>query len=144
MVWGHCAFHWGPYFGESVCGGCGICSEIRLYRAQNNYFATDHIFALGTEKIIQQQSTQNLQKEHDYYSCTDLHVSFFQACAPLYQWSTYGLSEREPVGTCFLKKGNSIVEYSPCRSSTYMITALYLWLLMPLLGHNQQTPIEMS
>uniref|UniRef100_A0A8C1DHK4 Integrin, alpha V n=1 Tax=Cyprinus carpio carpio TaxID=630221 RepID=A0A8C1DHK4_CYPCA len=44
------------------------------------------------------------------------------ACAPLYQWSTYGLSEREPVGTCFLKKGNSIVEYSPCRSSTYMIT----------------------
>uniref|UniRef100_A0A8C1DLG7 Integrin, alpha V n=1 Tax=Cyprinus carpio carpio TaxID=630221 RepID=A0A8C1DLG7_CYPCA len=40
------------------------------------------------------------------------------ACAPLYQWSTYGLSEREPVGTCFLKKGNSIVEYSPCRSNS--------------------------
>uniref|UniRef100_A0A672NER8 Uncharacterized protein n=1 Tax=Sinocyclocheilus grahami TaxID=75366 RepID=A0A672NER8_SINGR len=39
------------------------------------------------------------------------------ACAPLYQWSTYGFSEREPVGTCFLKKGNDIVEYSPCRSS---------------------------
>ncbi|CAL9689839.1 unnamed protein product [Knipowitschia caucasica] len=39
------------------------------------------------------------------------------ACAPLYQWSTYGISEREPVGTCFLKKGQSIVEYSPCRSS---------------------------
>uniref|UniRef100_A0A9J7YNR5 Integrin, alpha V n=1 Tax=Cyprinus carpio carpio TaxID=630221 RepID=A0A9J7YNR5_CYPCA len=39
------------------------------------------------------------------------------ACAPLYQWSTYGLSEREPVGTCYLKKGNNIVEYSPCRSS---------------------------
>uniref|UniRef100_A0A9J7Y2Q3 Integrin, alpha V n=1 Tax=Cyprinus carpio carpio TaxID=630221 RepID=A0A9J7Y2Q3_CYPCA len=38
------------------------------------------------------------------------------ACAPLYQWSTYGLSEREPVGTCYLKKGNNIVEYSPCRS----------------------------
>uniref|UniRef100_A0AAY4EPE1 Integrin alpha-2 domain-containing protein n=1 Tax=Denticeps clupeoides TaxID=299321 RepID=A0AAY4EPE1_9TELE len=38
------------------------------------------------------------------------------ACAPLYQWSTYGLSEREPVGTCYLKKGGNIVEYSPCRS----------------------------
>ncbi|XP_048834003.1 integrin alpha-V isoform X2 [Brienomyrus brachyistius] len=39
------------------------------------------------------------------------------ACAPLYQWSTLGLSEREPVGTCFLKKGGKTVEYSPCRSA---------------------------
>ncbi|KAF3694346.1 Integrin alpha-V Vitronectin receptor subunit alpha [Channa argus] len=39
------------------------------------------------------------------------------ACAPLYQWSTFGVSEREPVGTCYLKKGNTVVEYSPCRSS---------------------------
>ncbi|KAM6978134.1 integrin alpha-V [Tautogolabrus adspersus] len=39
------------------------------------------------------------------------------ACAPLYQWSTFGVSEREPVGTCFLKKGDVVVEYSPCRSS---------------------------
>lgn len=39
------------------------------------------------------------------------------ACAPLYQWSTFGVSEREPVGTCFLKKGDTVVEYSPCRSS---------------------------
>ncbi|KAM8857935.1 integrin alpha-V [Synchiropus picturatus] len=39
------------------------------------------------------------------------------ACAPLYQWSTFGISEREPVGTCFLKKGSEIVEYSPCRSN---------------------------
>ncbi|XP_078142361.1 integrin alpha-V [Centroberyx gerrardi] len=39
------------------------------------------------------------------------------ACAPLYQWSTFGFSEREPVGTCFLKKGTSVVEYSPCRST---------------------------
>ncbi|KAM9709891.1 integrin alpha-V [Menidia menidia] len=39
------------------------------------------------------------------------------ACAPLYQWSTFGFSEREPVGTCFLKKGNTVVEYSPCRTS---------------------------
>uniref|UniRef100_A0A3Q3NBL0 Integrin, alpha V n=1 Tax=Labrus bergylta TaxID=56723 RepID=A0A3Q3NBL0_9LABR len=39
------------------------------------------------------------------------------ACAPLYQWSTYGVSEREPVGTCFLKKGDAVVEYSPCRST---------------------------
>ncbi|XP_076858256.1 integrin alpha-V [Brachyhypopomus gauderio] len=38
------------------------------------------------------------------------------ACAPLYQWSTYGLKEREPVGTCYLKKGSTVVEYSPCRS----------------------------
>ncbi|XP_062258166.1 integrin alpha-V [Platichthys flesus] len=38
------------------------------------------------------------------------------ACAPLYQWSTFGVSEREPVGTCYLKKGVTVVEYSPCRS----------------------------
>ncbi|XP_033473178.1 integrin alpha-V [Epinephelus lanceolatus] len=38
------------------------------------------------------------------------------ACAPLYQWSTFGVSEREPVGTCYLKKGSTVVEYSPCRS----------------------------
>uniref|UniRef100_A0A8P4K2P2 Integrin alpha-V n=1 Tax=Dicentrarchus labrax TaxID=13489 RepID=A0A8P4K2P2_DICLA len=38
------------------------------------------------------------------------------ACAPLYQWSTFGVSEREPVGTCYLKKGSKVVEYSPCRS----------------------------
>ncbi|XP_037395176.1 integrin alpha-V [Pygocentrus nattereri] len=40
------------------------------------------------------------------------------ACAPLYQWSTYGYKEREPVGTCFLKKGSTVVEYSPCRSGS--------------------------
>uniref|UniRef100_A0A8C5H9M3 Integrin alpha-2 domain-containing protein n=1 Tax=Gouania willdenowi TaxID=441366 RepID=A0A8C5H9M3_GOUWI len=40
------------------------------------------------------------------------------ACAPLYQWSTYSVSEREPVGTCYLMKDNKVVEYSPCRSST--------------------------
>ncbi|KAM9346976.1 integrin alpha-V [Symphorus nematophorus] len=39
------------------------------------------------------------------------------ACAPLYQWSTFGVSEREPVGTCYLKKGDITVEYSPCRSN---------------------------
>ncbi|KAJ3592467.1 hypothetical protein NHX12_007594 [Muraenolepis orangiensis] len=39
------------------------------------------------------------------------------ACAPLYQWSTYSYAEREPVGTCFLKKGKEVVEYSPCRST---------------------------
>uniref|UniRef100_A0A8C6L823 Integrin, alpha V n=1 Tax=Nothobranchius furzeri TaxID=105023 RepID=A0A8C6L823_NOTFU len=38
------------------------------------------------------------------------------ACAPLYQWSTFGMSEREPVGTCYLKKGSTVVEYSPCRT----------------------------
>eukprot|EP00064_Thunnus_orientalis_P005315 superscaffoldBa00000514_g5329 len=39
------------------------------------------------------------------------------ACAPLYQWSTFGVSEREPVGTCYLKKEDKVVEYSPCRSN---------------------------
>uniref|UniRef100_A0A3Q2CKM6 Integrin, alpha V n=1 Tax=Cyprinodon variegatus TaxID=28743 RepID=A0A3Q2CKM6_CYPVA len=39
------------------------------------------------------------------------------ACAPLYQWSTFGFSDREPVGTCYLKKGGTVVEYSPCRSN---------------------------
>uniref|UniRef100_A0A8C6L5H7 Integrin, alpha V n=1 Tax=Nothobranchius furzeri TaxID=105023 RepID=A0A8C6L5H7_NOTFU len=43
----------------------------------------------------------------------------FQACAPLYQWSTFGMSEREPVGTCYLKKGSTVVEYSPCRTSGF-------------------------
>ncbi|XP_012986588.1 integrin alpha-V isoform X2 [Esox lucius] len=41
------------------------------------------------------------------------------ACAPLYQWSTYSYNEREPVGTCFFKKGEKVVEYSPCRSRAY-------------------------
>ncbi|KAI1898176.1 hypothetical protein AGOR_G00069650 [Albula goreensis] len=40
------------------------------------------------------------------------------ACAPLYQWSTFGLTEREPVGTCYLKNGGKIVEYSPCRTAS--------------------------
>uniref|UniRef100_A0A674B462 Integrin, alpha V n=1 Tax=Salmo trutta TaxID=8032 RepID=A0A674B462_SALTR len=44
------------------------------------------------------------------------HGEHILACAPLYQWSTYSMSEREPVGTCFLKKGGEVVEYSPCRS----------------------------
>ncbi|XP_055766393.1 integrin alpha-V-like [Salvelinus fontinalis] len=44
------------------------------------------------------------------------HGEHILACAPLYQWSTYSVSEREPVGTCFLKKGTEVVEYSPCRS----------------------------
>lgn len=39
------------------------------------------------------------------------------ACAPLYQWATFGVSDREPVGTCYLMKGNTVVEYSPCRSN---------------------------
>uniref|UniRef100_A0A669DYM3 Integrin, alpha V n=1 Tax=Oreochromis niloticus TaxID=8128 RepID=A0A669DYM3_ORENI len=42
------------------------------------------------------------------------------ACAPLYQWSTFGVSEREPVGTCYLKKGNQVVEYSPCRTGMFV------------------------
>ncbi|XP_028662060.2 integrin alpha-V [Erpetoichthys calabaricus] len=40
------------------------------------------------------------------------------ACAPLYQWRTFGSPEREPVGTCFLKQGNIIAEYSPCRTAS--------------------------
>ncbi|XP_029385700.1 integrin alpha-V [Echeneis naucrates] len=42
---------------------------------------------------------------------------YILACAPLYQWSTFGVSEREPVGTCYLKKEDKVVEYSPCRST---------------------------
>ncbi|KAM4626459.1 integrin alpha-V [Discoglossus pictus] len=40
------------------------------------------------------------------------------ACAPLYHWRTeMAKSEREPVGTCYLQDGATIVEYAPCRSS---------------------------
>uniref|UniRef100_A0A674B4Q8 Integrin, alpha V n=1 Tax=Salmo trutta TaxID=8032 RepID=A0A674B4Q8_SALTR len=49
------------------------------------------------------------------------HGEHILACAPLYQWSTYSMSEREPVGTCFLKKGGEVVEYSPCRSSKVVV-----------------------
>uniref|UniRef100_A0A667XI01 Integrin, alpha V n=1 Tax=Myripristis murdjan TaxID=586833 RepID=A0A667XI01_9TELE len=48
------------------------------------------------------------------------------ACAPLYQWSTFGYSEREPVGTCFLKKGGVVVEYSPCRTSQHLLLSVCL------------------
>lgn len=41
------------------------------------------------------------------------------ACAPLYHWRTeQAKQEREPVGTCYLKDGDKIVEYAPCRSTT--------------------------
>ncbi|KAG5833948.1 hypothetical protein ANANG_G00281330 [Anguilla anguilla] len=40
------------------------------------------------------------------------------ACAPLYQWSTFAFTEREPVGTCFLKTAGEVVEYSPCRTAS--------------------------
>ncbi|KAM4020089.1 integrin alpha-V isoform 1-T3 [Anomaloglossus baeobatrachus] len=40
------------------------------------------------------------------------------ACAPLYHWRTQQRKqEREPVGTCYLKSGETIVEYAPCRSN---------------------------
>ncbi|XP_075691340.1 integrin alpha-V [Rhinoderma darwinii] len=40
------------------------------------------------------------------------------ACAPLYHWRTQQRKqEREPVGTCYLKDGDTIVEYAPCRSN---------------------------
>ncbi|XP_068104405.1 integrin alpha-V [Hyperolius riggenbachi] len=40
------------------------------------------------------------------------------ACAPLYHWRTEAKPEREPVGTCYLKDGDKIVEYAPCRSNS--------------------------
>ncbi|XP_075041027.1 integrin alpha-V [Mixophyes fleayi] len=41
------------------------------------------------------------------------------ACAPLYHWRTEQTKqEREPVGTCYLKDGDQIVEYAPCRSNS--------------------------
>ncbi|KAL4635494.1 integrin alpha-V-like [Arapaima gigas] len=39
------------------------------------------------------------------------------ACAPLYQWGTFAATEREPVGTCFLRTAGQVVEYSPCRTT---------------------------
>ncbi|GCB72517.1 hypothetical protein scyTo_0002036 [Scyliorhinus torazame] len=39
------------------------------------------------------------------------------ACAPRYHWRTLGTQEREPVGTCFLADGETIVEYAPCRTT---------------------------
>ncbi|XP_066542166.1 integrin alpha-V [Hoplias malabaricus] len=56
-------------------------------------------------------------KSHQWFGATvRSDGEHILACAPLYQWSTYGLNDREPVGTCFLKKGSTVVEYSPCRS----------------------------
>uniref|UniRef100_A0A672Y8A1 Integrin, alpha V n=1 Tax=Sphaeramia orbicularis TaxID=375764 RepID=A0A672Y8A1_9TELE len=49
------------------------------------------------------------------------HGEHILACAPLYQWSTFGVSEREPVGTCYLKKGGTVVEYSPCRTRQFSL-----------------------
>ncbi|KAJ8255879.1 hypothetical protein COCON_G00197430 [Conger conger] len=43
---------------------------------------------------------------------------YILACAPLYQWSTLTFTEREPVGTCFLKSAGGVVEYSPCRTGS--------------------------
>uniref|UniRef100_A0A8C5WCC6 Integrin subunit alpha V n=1 Tax=Leptobrachium leishanense TaxID=445787 RepID=A0A8C5WCC6_9ANUR len=40
------------------------------------------------------------------------------ACAPLYHWRTEIKPEREPVGTCYLQNGDTVVEYSPCRSKS--------------------------
>uniref|UniRef100_A0A6I8SZC1 Integrin subunit alpha V n=1 Tax=Xenopus tropicalis TaxID=8364 RepID=A0A6I8SZC1_XENTR len=39
------------------------------------------------------------------------------ACAPLYHWRTEIKQEREPVGTCYLNDGITVVEYAPCRSN---------------------------
>ncbi|XP_006808628.1 integrin alpha-V-like [Neolamprologus brichardi] len=39
----------------------------------------------------------------------------YSVCSPL-PVVDLGVSEREPVGTCYLKKGNQVVEYSPCRT----------------------------
>uniref|UniRef100_A0A667X2B2 Integrin, alpha V n=1 Tax=Myripristis murdjan TaxID=586833 RepID=A0A667X2B2_9TELE len=59
------------------------------------------------------------------------------ACAPLYQWSTFGYSEREPVGTCFLKKGGVVVEYSPCRTSQHLLLSVCLSLSVCLCNNNR-------
>lgn len=56
-------------------------------------------------------------KSHQWFGATvRSDGEHILACAPLYQWTTFGLTEREPVGTCYLKKGGKIVEYSPCRT----------------------------
>lgn len=58
-----------------------------------------------------------------------------QACAPLYQWSTPKFSDRETVGTCYLKKGGKIVEYSPCRTCMYItdvLTKIAKWIFVAI------------
>ncbi|KAG5269501.1 hypothetical protein AALO_G00202750 [Alosa alosa] len=58
-------------------------------------------------------------KSHQWFGATvRSDGEHILACAPLYQWSTPKFSDREPVGTCYLKKGLKIVEYSPCRTNS--------------------------
>uniref|UniRef100_A0A674B4I5 Integrin, alpha V n=1 Tax=Salmo trutta TaxID=8032 RepID=A0A674B4I5_SALTR len=66
---------------------------------------------------VQFDNTGEYRRSYYFIDCTHEVLCLSQACAPLYQWSTYSMSEREPVGTCFLKKGGEVVEYSPCRST---------------------------
>ncbi|XP_063061164.1 integrin alpha-V-like [Engraulis encrasicolus] len=58
-------------------------------------------------------------KSHQWFGATvRSDGEHILACAPLYQWSTPKFNDREPVGTCYIKKGGQIVEYSPCRSNS--------------------------
>ncbi|XP_062408702.1 integrin alpha-V-like [Sardina pilchardus] len=64
-------------------------------------------------------ATGNEFKSHQWFGATvRSDGEHILACAPLYQWSTPKFSDREPVGTCYLKKGGKIVEYSPCRTNS--------------------------
>ncbi|CAM9389682.1 unnamed protein product [Lampetra planeri] len=60
-------------------------------------------------------------KSHQWFGATvRTHGETLLACAPLYSWRTFKSeeAEQEPVGTCFLSRGNfsSQAEYSPCRT----------------------------
>eukprot|EP00062_Callorhinchus_milii_P024044 gi/632983577/ref/XP_007908716.1/ PREDICTED: integrin alpha-5-like [Callorhinchus milii] len=62
-------------------------------------------------------------KSHQWFGATiRSHNSTILACAPRYKWRTTSeLSQREPVGSCFLSIHNfsSIVEFAPCRSGQH-------------------------
>ncbi|KAL2096083.1 hypothetical protein ACEWY4_008231 [Coilia grayii] len=58
-------------------------------------------------------------KSHQWFGATvRSDGEHILACAPLYKWSTPKFNDLEPVGTCYIKKGGKIVEYSPCRTNS--------------------------
>ncbi|XP_063286248.1 integrin alpha-V [Pelobates fuscus] len=58
-------------------------------------------------------------KSHQWFGATvRSKEDTILACAPLYHWRTEKKQEREPVGTCYLQNGSTVVEYAPCRSSS--------------------------
>uniref|UniRef100_A0A674B664 Integrin, alpha V n=1 Tax=Salmo trutta TaxID=8032 RepID=A0A674B664_SALTR len=136
----------GSYFGFSVdffhVGWSGVKSNILIGAPRANTSSASTVVERGAVYTCPWQKTsdctqvqfdntddrknnEGLQmefKSNQWFGATvRSHGEHILACAPLYQWSTYSMSEREPVGTCFLKKGGEVVEYSPCRSSKVVV-----------------------